>query len=117
MDIQLLNDRIDGLTKRIGQLRSTERIMLAISGRGLAGRAAGAETCGRVSTWCTVCRRCSGVVPQQPPTNPTANSSTISRSDRAIGSGSSGKEASPLTLIGMPAFGMIATGLVLYSPR
>src|SRR6266581_5986110 len=62
-------------------------------------------------TLATIAARCSGRVPQQPPTIRTPNFSMNSPSMSAIGSGSSGYNASPVPVLsGRPAFGMHDTG-------
>ena len=59
----------------------------------------------------TMAARCSGRVPQHPPTILTPKSFTNSARARAIGSGSSGYTASPTpVLIGSPALGITEIG-------
>src|ERR1700693_2289284 len=62
--------------------------------------------------------RCSGVVPQHPPTMRTPKSFTNSDSAVAIGAGSSGYTASPTPVLsGSPAFGITDSGRVACSDR
>ena len=66
----------------------------------------------------TISLRCSGVVPQQPPTIRTPYSCTNSPSIAAIGAGSSGYTASPTPVLsGSPAFGITEIGRVACSVR
>ena len=65
----------------------------------------------------TIARRCSWLLPQQPPTILTPNSLINSRSAAAIGTGSIGYTANPLTLSGIPAFGIVEMGSGQFSAR
>ncbi len=65
----------------------------------------------RSTTW----RRCSGVVPQQPPTTFTPISRTNSSCAAASASGVSGYTARPPSLWGIPAFGMTLMGSGTFS--
>src|SRR5207247_2763641 len=65
----------------------------------------------------TIALRCSWLLPQQPPTILTPNSLINSRSTAAIGTGSIGYTANPLTLSGIPAFGIVEMGSGQFSAR
>ena len=65
----------------------------------------------------TIALRCSWLLPQQPPTILTPNSLIKSRRAAAIGSGSIGYTANPLTLSGIPAFGIVEMGSGQFSAR
>src|SRR5947207_629674 len=65
----------------------------------------------------TIACRCSWLLPQHPPTILTPISVMKSRKASAIGSGSIGYTARPLTLSGIPALGMVEIGNGQFSAR
>ena len=65
----------------------------------------------------TTCRRCSGVVPQQPPTRPTPYVRTNSSSASASSTGCRGYSAPCLPSCGRPAFGITDSGTVACCDR
>ena len=79
--------------------------------RGTCGAARRPAAWSKPRTVRTTAARCSGVVPQHPPTARTPKSRTNSPNAAASASGSSGYTASPVPVLsGSPAFGMHDTG-------
>src|SRR5207244_11614204 len=79
--------------------------------------ASGRERRGALRHALTIARRCSWLLPQQPPMILTPNSVMKSRKAAAIGSGSMGYTARPLTFRGIPALGMVEMGRGQFSLR